>query len=95
VRYLAVYSDRSRVIDADSPQAAALHAARSMPSVAGLRKGAIISIYPADFLIDVKVQYERPNAEMIPGTDERVGDYGDAVIVDEFKPCDETFSIFR
>lgn len=73
----------SIVVDAETPEDAALLGAKEKHSVYGLRHGVQLDVFPLREAYQFKVQYARPNSE--DGPHERLRDYGEAVIVRQFQ----------
>ena len=81
--YVVSDGEYSVVVNADTPEDAALLGAKQKHSVYGLRHGVVLDVFPLREAYQFKVQYERPNSD--DGSHERMRDYGEAVIVRQFQ----------
>ena len=87
MRYVVVHDRYSCEVEAETIEAAALEAAK-MTSVLSVRRGVEMLVYPAESAKIVRVQYKYPNATG-GGPDERLPDYGNIAVVEEFQPVEE------
>lgn len=83
MNYLVVHGTYGKEIEAETPEDAALEAARYCSvydNIVGIR----FRIFPAEFAKEVLVQYEDPEGRLPPSGNEFHRDFGRPQVVDEF-----------